>query len=158
MMQIEPFEDKTVKNLLTVMRAMVTVGAGGLFGYGLGMSAMVYPSEVLGFLRFQNMGLLLVLGAAALVVMPFLLLAPQGLRAPLLGGGPFERHASVMGAKTVVGSAIFGMGWGLCGVCPGPAIASLGAGNWQVLWVLLGIFGGALLQGLLANWASSSSR
>ena len=51
----------------------------------------------------------------------------------------------------VVGAALFGVGWGLCGVCPGPAIAGLGAGNWDLLWALAGIALGALVQGLRAK-------
>ena len=52
---------------------------------------------------------------------------------------------------TAVGAALFGVGWGLCGVCPGPAIAGLGLGNWSLLWALGGIALGALLQGLRAR-------
>jgi uncharacterized membrane protein YedE/YeeE len=50
-----------------------------------------------------------------------------------------------------MGAAIFGIGWGLCGVCPGPAIAALGTGNWSLLWALAGIALGALVQGLRAK-------
>jgi len=50
-----------------------------------------------------------------------------------------------------VGAALFGVGWGLCGVCPGPAIAGLGAGNWDLLWALAGLALGALVQGLRAK-------
>jgi uncharacterized protein len=50
-----------------------------------------------------------------------------------------------------VGAALFGAGWGLCGVCPGPAIAGLGTGNWDLLWALAGIALGALAQGLRAS-------
>lgn len=49
---------------------------------------------------------------------------------------------------TVAGAAIFGIGWGLCGVCPGPAIAGLGAGSWELGWAIAGIALGALAQGL----------
>jgi uncharacterized membrane protein YedE/YeeE len=52
---------------------------------------------------------------------------------------------------TLNGAALFGVGWGLCGVCPGPAIAGLGAGNWNLLWALAGIALGALVQGLRAK-------
>jgi hypothetical protein len=50
-----------------------------------------------------------------------------------------------------VGAALFGAGWGLCGVCPGPAIAGLGTGNWDLLWALGGISLGALAHGLRAR-------
>ena len=49
------------------------------------------------------------------------------------------------------GSLLFGIGWGLCGVCPGPAIAGLGASNLDLLWALAGIAAGALAQGLRAK-------
>jgi len=49
----------------------------------------------------------------------------------------------------VIGAAIFGIGWGLSGVCPGPAIAGLGVGNAPVLWALAGLFAGAYVQGRL---------
>ena len=42
-------------------------------------------------------------------------------------------------------------GWGLCGVCPGPAITGLGTGNWDLLWAVAGIALGALVQGLRAE-------
>ena len=48
-------------------------------------------------------------------------------------------------------STPIGVGWGLCGVCPGPAIAGLGTGNWALLWALAGIALGALVQGLRAK-------
>jgi uncharacterized membrane protein YedE/YeeE len=47
-----------------------------------------------------------------------------------------------------VGAAIFGIGWGLCGVCPGPAIAGLGAGSYELGWAVAGIALGALGQGM----------
>jgi uncharacterized membrane protein YedE/YeeE len=68
----------------------IVLACGILFGFGLSVSTMIRPEVVLDFLLFRDLGLLLVLG----------------------------------------GAAIFGTGWGLCGVCPGPAIAGLGVGNW----------------------------
>ena len=56
-----------------------------------------------------------------------------------------------MNRDTLLGAAIFGAGWGLSGVCPGPAIAGLGAGNWPLLWALAGIIVGAGIQGRLAS-------
>jgi uncharacterized membrane protein YedE/YeeE len=63
----------------------------------------------------------------------------------------FHVHPSVWNRNTLVGAALFGIGWGLCGVCPGPAIAGLGAGNWSLLWALAGIALGALAQGIRAK-------
>jgi uncharacterized membrane protein YedE/YeeE len=52
-----------------------------------------------------------------------------------------------MSVRTIVGAAIFGVGWGLSGVCPGPAIAGIGDGNWPLLLALAGMFAGAYVQG-----------
>jgi len=50
-----------------------------------------------------------------------------------------------------VGAALFGVGWGMSGVCPGPALASLGTGNTDVWWALLGVVLGALAHGKTAK-------
>ncbi len=120
--------------------------AGMLFGFGLSLSAMVRPEVVLSFLRFKDFGLLLVLGGAVAVALLAYQLAPRLLVKPLFGSA-FAKHASVLDARTIGGAAIFGLGWGLCGVCPGPAFAGLGSGNWPLLVALAGIFAGAWVQG-----------
>jgi uncharacterized membrane protein YedE/YeeE len=75
------------------------------------------------------------------------------LKKPLLGGY-FHWHVAHWNRDTLVGSAIFGVGWGLSGVCPGPAIAGLGTGNWSLLWALGGIAMGAGVQGFIAKTSS----
>ena len=135
---------------LRLARALSTLAAGALFGFGLAYSTMIRPEVVLGFLRFQDFGLMLVMGGAVLVVLLAYKLAPRLLTRPLLDDH-FHAHPSVWSRDTAVGAALFGVGWGLCGVCPGPAIAGLGAGNWSLLWALTGIALGALVQGLRAR-------
>ena len=129
--------------------AAVVIASGALFGFGLAWSGMIRPEVVLSFLQFRDWGLMLVMGGALAVT----LLAYQGFprlrRAPLLGGR-FEAHTARMHRDTFVGSALFGVGWGISGVCPGPAIAGLGAGNLGMIWVLAGLAAGAWLQGALA--------
>ena len=120
--------------------------AGALFGFGLSLSAMVRPEVVLSFLRFKDLGLLLVLGGAAAVALLAYQLTPRLLDKPLFGQA-FGKHISTLNARTIVGAAMFGIGWGLIGVCPGPAIAGLGSGNWPLLAAVLGIFAGAWVQG-----------
>ena len=130
--------------------ALVALLGGVLFGCGLARSTMVSPEVVLSFLRWRDFGLLLVLGGAVAIALPAYQLAPRWLKAPPFGD-QFGRHAARLDRSTLLGSAIFGVGWGLCGVCPGPSIASLGAGNVPTLWALLGIFAGAFVQGWLAR-------
>lgn len=126
------------------------LAAGVLFGYGLALSSMIRPQVVLSFLRLQDLGLLLVMGGGVVVTLITYQFAPRVLRRPLLGG-TFGLRAAVLDRPTVVGAAIFGVGWGLCGVCPGPAIAGLGAGGYELGWAVAGIALGALLEGLTAG-------
>ena len=135
---------------MSFSRFVAVLAAGALFGFGLALSTMVRPEVVLSFLRFQDFGLMLVMGGAVGVTLLAYKLAPRLLTRPLLGGS-FHAHPSAWNRDTAVGSALFGVGWGLCGVCPGPAIAGLGTGNWTLLWALGGIALGALVQGLRAR-------
>ena len=134
----------------SLAQALATLLAGALFGFGLSVSTMIQPQVVLSFLRFQDFGLMLVMGGAVLVALLAYKDVPRLLRHPLLGGN-FQAHAAAWNRDTAVGAALFGIGWGLCGVCPGPAIAGLGAGNLDLLWALAGIGAGALVQGWRAK-------
>ena len=130
-----------------LLRALATLAAGALFGFGLAYSTMVRPEVVLSFLYFEDFGLMLVLGAALLVALLSYKGLPRLLRRPLLDDH-FHPHPSAWNRDTAIGAALFGVGWGLCGVCPGPAIAGLGTGNLDLLWALGGIAVGALVQGM----------
>lgn len=127
--------------------ALLFVLAGGLLGgYGLSLSTMVRPEVVLSFLRFEDLGLLLVMGGAVFVVLLTYQFVPRLMRKPLVGTS-FGVHHSALNARTIIGAAIFGIGWGICGVCPGPALAGLGTANWPLLLTLAGMLAGAYVQG-----------
>lgn len=136
--------------MLTPARFIATLLAGALFGFGLALSTMVSPEVVLSFLHFQDFGLLLVMGGAVGVTVLAYQLAPRLMKRPLWGDH-FAVRPAVLDRDTVLGAALFGVGWGLCGVCPGPAIAGLGVGNSAMLIALAGIAAGAWLQGWLAQ-------
>lgn len=138
---------------LTPWRALAVLLCGALFGFGLALSTMIEPAVVLSFLRWQDFGLVLVMGGAVLVTLLAYRLAPRWRSRPLINDR-YHHHPSLWDGRTAVGAAIFGIGWGLCGVCPGPAIAGLGAGNWPLLAALAGIALGAYAHGA---WASSRS-
>jgi hypothetical protein len=129
---------------------LAVLSCGALFGFGLAVSTMISPEVVLSFLRWQDLGLMLVMGGAVAVTLAAYQIGPRLLARPVLGGH-FEHRAPALDRDTIVGAALFGIGWGLCGVCPGPAIAGLGAGNWPTLFALAGIVAGAWLQGV---WSS----
>jgi uncharacterized membrane protein YedE/YeeE len=137
-------------NLLTPSKALATLIAGALFGFGLSISTMVQPEVVIGFLRFQDWGLMLVMGGAAGLALVAYKGFPRWFAQPLLGG-KFLTQPATWDRKTIIGSAIFGVGWGLSGVCPGPAIAALGTGNTDILWAFGGIVLGGLAHGLAAR-------
>ncbi len=137
----------------TVIVALLT---GVLFGFGLAYSAMVKPEVVLSFLRFEDFGLLFVLGGAVVVTAIAYWVLPRIMAGPVLGGA-FGGHPSEMTRGTMGGAVVFGVGWGLSGVCPGPAIAGLGVGNWPLLIAILGMFAGAYVQGLLASVRSPAN-
>lgn len=122
------------------------LAAGSLFGFGLAWSTMVKPEVIIEFLMLKDMGLLLVMGGAAGVVALAYRLLPKLMRKPVFGS-KFGQHPSVLNYRTIIGAAIFGIGWGLSGVCPGPAIAGLGVGNWPLLYVVAGIMLGAWIEG-----------
>jgi uncharacterized membrane protein YedE/YeeE len=123
--------------------------AGGvLFGFGLGVSRMARPEVVLDFLQLQDFGLLFVMGGAAAVSAVTFALGADVLRgtAPLTGR-TYGRRVKELDSNVLVGGTVFGVGWGLSGICPGAAYASLGVGNWPILWAIGGMFFGAYAQG-----------
>lgn len=126
------------------------VFVGGLvFGVGLALSHMVRPEVVLDFLQLEDFGLALVMvGAAAVTGGTFIVALRFGTAAPL-SGLSYGRRLKPLNRNTVVGGAVFGVGWGLSGICPGAAYASLGVGNLPILWALAGMFVGAYAQGYL---------
>lgn len=129
--------------------ALSTFVAGVLFGFGLSYSGMTQPEVVLSFLHLYDVGLMVVLGCAMVVVALAFAIAPRVMKHPIFNAY-FGTHPSTWNRNTWVGAAIFGVGWGLSGVCPGPAIANLGSGNLDLVWAFVGIVLGALVQGLLA--------
>lgn len=139
---------------MDAIRYIAILVGGVLFGAGLALSTMIQPEVVLSFLRFQDMGLMLVLGGAVTVAFLAYQLLPRLMKKPLWGNA-FGSHHLGATKETLIGAALFGIGWGLCGVCPGPAIAGLGAGNWPLLYALVGLFAGAGIHGW---WMSKRSQ
>ncbi|MEN5082665.1 YeeE/YedE family protein [Bosea sp. TWI1241] len=117
-------------NTRAMMRIVVALGCGALFGFGLALSGMADPARVLGFLNLAgdwDPSLIFVLGGAVGVALPCVLLQRR-LRRPLLDAGFHLPEKTGIDRRLVAGSALFGVGWGLAGFCPGPAIATLSLG------------------------------
>ncbi len=125
----------------------VFVFMGGLFfGFGLAFGGMSKQEIVLSFLQLKDLGLLLLLGGSALVTAITINLIPKLLSKPILGG-EFKKRKRTLNKRTVIGAIIFGVGWGISGLCPGSAMASLGVGNLPVLIGIAGMFLGAYIMG-----------
>ncbi|TCQ92458.1 YeeE/YedE family protein [Pseudomonas sp. JUb52] len=116
---------------MTSRRLVIALLAGLLFGSGLALSGMLDPTRVLGFLALASghwdASLLFVLGGALLVAVPAVQLQRR-LAHPLLDSQFHLPPTTPVDRRLVLGAALFGLGWGLAGLCPGPALAGLGLG------------------------------
>ncbi|MEL6996715.1 MAG: DUF6691 family protein [Pseudomonadota bacterium] len=131
------------------MKGNISFLAGGLFGLGLLMSDMINPARVLAFLDVGSGAwdptLAFVMGGA-MVPMFVAWALRKALSKPLFSDGfPGVPHG-VLTPGLIGGAALFGVGWGLVGLCPGPAFAGLLLGGWPV-W----LFVGAMLAGMLIH-------
>ena len=133
-------------------RAVGALAAGLLFGAGLVVSGMTDPRNVLGFLDFAghwNPRLIAVMAGAVGVhatLLALLARAGGGRGARLL---PPRNHR--VDRPLIVGAALFGVGWGLSGYCPGPAIASLGFGARTAFVFVAAMIVGMLAAGLIRH-------
>ena len=128
------------------MRNLYAFGAGGLFGIGLWLSGMTDTRKVIGWLDIfgdWDPTLAFVLGGAVGVMFVAWRIA-AGREAPALGGAFPPAPEPRLGRNLVVGSILFGMGWGLAGLCPGPAMASLSWGGTGGLLFLVSMLAGML--------------
>ena len=113
-----------------VYRILVAIAAGAVFGFGLSLSGMLDPARVRGFLDVGgdwDPSLAFVLAGAVAVAMAGTLLSRR-MRRPVLDEAfhlPANRRID---RPLILGSALFGIGWGIAGFCPGPALASLTLG------------------------------
>jgi uncharacterized protein len=112
------------------MRILAALISGTLFGLGLAVSGMMNPQKVIGFLDVAGAWdptLAFVMGGALLVTIPAFRLILDRPR-PVLADGFSLPTRSSLDARLLGGSALFGIGWGLSGFCPGPAVSALVTG------------------------------
>jgi uncharacterized membrane protein YedE/YeeE len=132
----------------STLRNLAALGSGVVFGLGLSLAQMTNPDKVLNFLDIAGRwdpSLLLVLGGAVVLsTLGYRLVFKRG--APLWDSLFHMPLPKAIDRPLIMGSALFGIGWGISGYCPGPAIASLGFGNPEALWVVPSIVAGAALQ------------
>lgn len=127
------------------MRSIVALASGLLFGAGLVVGGMTDPAKVLGFLDLAGAwdpSLAFVMGTALLVTLPTFQLL-KGRKRPLFDDRFYLPTRKDLDPQLIGGAVLFGTGWGLAGLCPGPAIANLWTGSPQVL-----VFVAAMLAGM----------
>lgn len=130
------------------MNRMMEFLIGLLFGVGLLLSGMTDPGKVRGFLDLAgewdpSLGFVM---AGAIGVGVFGFAVARRRSTSVLGGAMRLPNCDVIDARLLVGSAVFGVGWGLAGFCPGPAVVVTGAGYWQPL-----LFTVAMLAGMAVH-------
>jgi uncharacterized membrane protein YedE/YeeE len=135
------------------MKVLAALIAGLLFGLGLSLGGMTDPAVVLGFLDIfghWSAQLAFVMGAAVLTT-------ALGYRLVLRRAGPLLEPtfqlptARRLDARLIIGAALFGIGWGLAGYCPGPVLASLGGGAPSLLLLFVGMLAGWWLAARLPS-------
>ena len=129
------------------MKSVITALISGLlFGAGLAISGMMNPAKVSGFLDMLgdwDPSLAFVMGGALVVSFISYRIA-SGRSAPLFADSFQTPTKKQIDPRLIAGAVLFGLGWGIAGLCPGPAVAALVTGTTEIL-----IFVGAMLGGML---------
>ena len=130
---------------------LAALASGALFGLGLAMSGMTDARRVLGFLdlfgAFDPTLLFVLGGATATTMLLFRFVLLRG--SPLFADTFHLSNLKHVDARLLGGAALFGIGWGIAGYCPGPALAGLGVGAVEALWFVPAMLAGFLLHRLV---------
>ena len=129
-------------------RFLIGFATGGLFGAGLLVSGMTRPSKVLGFLDLAGAwdpSLMIVMAGAVIVfAIGYRLVVRR--EAPLLAPRFDLAAGREIDRRLIAGAALFGVGWGLAGFCPGPSLVAAGSGSLGALIFVAAMTAGMLLQ------------
>lgn len=128
--------------------ALVSLIAGLLFGAGLALGGMTDPGKVISFLDVAGAwdpSLGFVMGSALLITFPVFAWVRRAGK-PLLAERFQLPTKKDLDPQLLAGAALFGIGWGIAGLCPGPAIANLAAGSPQILLFVVAMVGGMWLR------------
>lgn len=135
------------------LRTLAALGCGLVFGLGLAVSGMMNPAKVIGFLDVAgewDPTLVFVMGGALLVTLPaYRAILKRGR--PVLASGFSVPTKKSLDAPLIWGSALFGVGWGLVGFCPGPAVAAIGTGLPSVLAFVAAMISGMALHAWISG-------
>lgn len=133
------------------MHILTALLSGLLFGFGLILSGMADPAKVLGFLDLAGAwdpSLVLVMTGAILVGLIAFFIAYRRT-VSFLGGNMHLPKSGKIDKRLVIGSLLFGLGWGIAGFCPGPALVAIGMGEAKALVFTAAMLGGMVIFELL---------
>ncbi|OTG67805.1 YeeE/YedE family protein [Acinetobacter sp. ANC 4470] len=123
---------------------------GGLFSIGLILSGMSNPEKVLNFLdifgHWDPSLAFVMLGAIAVAFIPFQRVVHHHAPKTLYGDVIDLPKNNKIDSKLLIGSLIFGIGWGIAGICPAPSLTLIGLGYYQVLYFIIAMFAGLLIH------------
>lgn len=135
-----------------MIRLLAALLAGAVFGTGMAISGMTDPARVLGFFDVTGAWdptLAFVMGGAMLP-MAVAWRVRARMQRSVLGAELPGPASKVIDAKLIGGAAVFGIGWGIAGICPGAVIPALAYGGWPVAVFLAAMVAGLLIQTRLA--------
>lgn len=134
------------------MKILFALFTGLVFGAGIAISGMMDPAKVLNFFDIAgtwDLSLAFVMGGAVLVTFIGYRLVWRREK-PLFDDRFQVPTSTVLDARLIGGSALFGIGWGIAGFCPGAAIPALGTGRWEVALFLVAVVVGFYIRRLVA--------
>jgi hypothetical protein len=126
-------------------RRLAGLGIGLVFGVVLSWSGLTSPTVIRQALLFQRAYLFLLFASAVCVATAGCWLLRRGRVRALIGGEPITWRDESPHRRHIVGSLVFGIGWGIADACPGPIATQLGQGAWWGLWTLAGVVLGVWL-------------
>ena len=142
------------------MQILTALATGLIFGLGLILSGMTDPSKVIGFLDLTGQwdpSLAFVMGGAILVGLVAFQFA-KGREKSLLGDLMRLPTARQVDFRLVLGSLAFGIGWGLAGYCPGPALVAVAQGGIQPLIFMAAMLAGMAFYEVQDRWAAAPTQ
>ena len=132
------------------MSKIISLLCGIIFGIGLTVSQMINPAKILGFFKifgYWDPSLIFVIIGALIISSPFFHLFKNNNKPIFYEKFSYSQNKEI-NKKLIIGSSLFGAGWGLAGLCPGPAIASLALLNINSATFVVAMFVGFYLAKL----------
>lgn len=142
------------------MQLFISYFIGLIFGTGIALSGMANPAKVLNFFDIAGRwdpSLIVVMGGALITTfIGYRLVFSRS--SPLLSDAFHVPVSQIIDARLLGGSAVFGVGWGIAGFCPGGALPALGTGRWEVFAFTAAVIAGILLTKFFQSQGSAGRR